>query len=397
MPTTIGYQRAFYRTLQAMQRELSALFGDLSQRIGGVLLAASGPDGTIPQEAQERTRIAVGRLVDATFTAEQPGRRGNHAFSFDGVTPLAAYPALLNRYLARAMREAVEPHTRYMERVVPDDVKAMLTTTTRRIAELEGDPSVDPFGPGVSGVSASRRKFLEEQKGLRLFRPNPLAEYEQPHNWVDPNGYRLSDRVWRTDEETRRRLDQLMAKMMSEGRSAQDIADAVSKYLIPGKADKLVTTYQYFDNGNKVTQKAAYGAWRLARSEIARAAGWAQKMAALANPYVDKMDWVLSASHPRVDICDTLADGGPYPVEDAPVIVQDSHPMCICHTRSIVSQSPADVTNRLREALQESERLNLAPYMTPLQIEDFMSGLLGDVLYRLVSQLGRDAVAGVPF
>ena len=356
-----------------MQRELSALFGDLSQRIGGVLLAASGPDGTIPQEAQERTRIAVGRLVDEVFTREQPGRRGNHAYSFDGVTPLAPFPALLNRYLARAMREAVEPHTRYMQRVVPEDVKVLLTRNARRIAEME-----QPTLPGFDS--------------LRLFRPNPLAQYESPHNWVDPNGYRLSDRVWRNDEETRRRLDQLMAKMMSEGRSAQDIADAASKYLIPGKADKLVKTYEYFDNGNKVTQKAAFGAWRLARSEISRAAGWAQKMAALANPYVDKMEWVLSASHPRVDICDSLADAGPYPVEDAPVIVQDSHPMCICHTRSIVSQSPADVTNRLREALEESERLNLAPYMTPLQIEDFMSGLLGDVLYKLVYQLGRDVI-----
>ncbi|MFA5378941.1 MAG: hypothetical protein WC455_24520 [Dehalococcoidia bacterium] len=356
-----------------MQRELSALFGDLSQRIGGVLLAASGPDGLIPQEAQERTRIAAGRLVDEVFTREQPGRRGNHAYSFDGVTPLAPYPALLNRYLARAMREAVEPHTRYMQRVAPEDVKAMLTSRTRRIVEME-----QPTLPGFDS--------------LRLFRPNPLAQYESPHTWVDPNGYRLSDRVWRNDEETRRRLDQLMAKMMSEGRSAQDIAKAVERFLKP--AERLRTTTKPY--GEKYGTYAN-SAMRLARSEITRAAGWAQKMAALANPYVSMMDWVLSASHPRIDICDTLADDGPYPVEDSPIPVQSSHPFCLCHLRSLVTQSPADVTNRLREALMESERLNLAPYMTPLQIEDFMSGLLGDVLYRLASQLGRDAVAGVPF
>ena len=51
------------------------------------------------------------------------------------------------------------------------------------------------------------------------------------------------------------------------------------------------------------------------------------------NNNVNQVNWVLSGSHPRPDICDTLADNGPYDVLNIPA---QPHPNCMCYLQPVV-------------------------------------------------------------
>jgi hypothetical protein len=94
----------------------------------------------------------------------------------------------------------------------------------------------------------------------------------------------------------------------------------------------------------------SFDAMRLARSEITRAHNAASLESAKSNPFVQGIDWKLSARHPHVDICDSIATLGmgnerlkdPYPVDSAPVPVQDSHPQCICVSLPSVDPNAVD-------------------------------------------------------
>lgn len=43
---------------------------------------------------------------------------------------------------------------------------------------------------------------------------------------------------------------------------------------------------------------------------------------------IEKVDWVTEPS--ACDICVGLAGGGPYTLDKAPKVVEDSHPSCRC-------------------------------------------------------------------
>lgn len=402
----IAGSRALYSTIVTMQADMNDLMTTLWSQIDTYItssIVATGPNGTIPTEDNRggdpsiEVRARIGQLVDDLFTGKISGRAGRYAYGEDGVSPLAPYARLMNKWLGLAVRGVVEGHATYMRRVVPDDLQAQLRLRMR-ISEQDGDgPEFPDFslrplaGPsagsgGVSGVSAARRAFFQRYANLRIFRPNPLAVYEPPHTWVDPNGYRLSDRIWNTSQYVRRQIDQLVARGIADGTSAVDISKAVEQYVIPSR--RFVIAKKPY--GNRYG-KLSFDAMRLARSEIARAHGMAAKMSGIMNPYVEAMIWALSASHPKPDICDGLADGSPYPVDDTPVPVENSHPQCICHLRSAVTKTPAQVTAELREALIEAEQLNLYPYATPLEVEAFTSVLLGVVQSMLTEFLGLAA------
>lgn len=303
----IGGKRALYSALREMRVEMHDLFGDVADRIAGVVLRYAGPDGTIPPARGVDVRVEVASLIDDVFTGTIPGRRGRHAYGADGVSPLAPYPRILNKYIVQVVRGVVEPHARFMRRVVPADLQARLAVLVE-VREQALDTPVTMAEQAGKGL-------------LRLFHPNPLAWYEAAHTWVDPRGYRLSDRIWRTDQETRRKLDRLLAEMISKGYGAADIARAVEQYLIPARRLKT-TTKPYGPRYGTF----AFDAMRLARSEIARAHGQAAKAAAITNPYVEAVNWNLSLMHPKVDICDTIQAQNPHAVESAPVPVASSHP-----------------------------------------------------------------------
>lgn len=380
---------AYFATLRDFQREARTLFGGLAQEIGVVVRRYSGDDGKIPLALGRDLRVEVAGLVDDFFTGTLPGKRGRFPFDVDGVTPLAPYPRLLNRMIGQAVRGAVEPHTKYMQKAVPEDLQAQWDRVRRmgRISEQEGTGA----GPALQLIKPNPIKPGQKQtySPLRIFKANPLAQYDPPHTWVDPKGYRLSDRIWRVDEETRRKIDKLVAEMVGNGNSAKSISNAVEKYLQPGR-ELIRTTKPYAafrDASGRWIQpdSLSFDGMRLGRTEIGRANAYAAKMAALANPYVEMMAWNLSLMHPKIDICDQRAKESPYPKEDAPVPIQDSHPQCICVNTSLVTKTPDEVTAQIRAELDQAEQQLRRVAPSPLQADEFINQLLGNVLAQWLS------------
>jgi hypothetical protein len=353
--TTVAGSRALYQAQSGFRKDLIAGFASLLQRVTGILIvnATRQVNGQrfIPPNSEQSRRVMVniGDAVERFFVGEDY----RQAFGSDGVTPLAEFPRILNYWLVWAQTEVVNAHARFMNKRLPDDL----------FRWLEG-----------------AQLPVHEQ-----FIVNPLATYEAAHTWVDPNGYRLSDRIWRCGVATRTKIDLLLQQGIANGFSALEIAAALEAYLQPTRTG-IRTLKPY---GEKfMPDGASFDAMRLARTEITRAHSQASLAASQANPFVTGVDWALSASHPKIDICDSLATIGmsgerlkePYP-KDGSVKIPPAHPHCLCNTRPFVGVKNTDVIAALRA---QRDTFQPAP-MTPAQPRNFMRFLIGDSLVSLVN------------
>ena len=345
----IPVRRILLTAQREFQREFSKVMASTAIMARGIVQAAAGNDDIIPLAKSDEVQRDVGLLVQRVFV----GPDGRRPYGPDGVTPLAPYPAILNDWLAFVTLRVTQQHQAFMKRTMPRDLFEVLRFSFGLVMEI------------------SRTEELKARaQVLRIFEPNALAEYEAPHTWIDPNGHRLSDRIWRVSQRTRDRVDALIADGIRTGRSATAIARDLETFIRP-------------DRGNLRTMKpfgrnTSFDAMRLARTEITRAHGQASLVAARMNPYVDQMDWVLSGSHPREDICDELAAGSPYDLNDVPPYPAHPHDLCTLIPR--VGPNTREVTNQLREQL-ETRRQEL--FITPANAQRFTESLIGDFLTRL--------------
>lgn len=340
MPAIAG-ARALYQAQAQFRADAIELYRGAADRIGGLVALSAGPDGRVPRAREGDVVRDAGEVLLRLFV----GADGRSAFDRDGVTALAPYGQALNHAITQACAGVVNAHARWLRRNVPEDVRAWLAA-----------PAPRP---------------LRELRPEDVFAPDPLAQYEAPHAWVDPNGYRLSDRVWRAGVRSRERLDALLAEQVRAGAGSLDIARQVERFLLPNRAP-LRTMKPY-------GRDASFDGMRLARTEIAAAHGRAALAAARANPYVTSMAWRLSASHPKQDICDDYAASGPYPLGDVPSY--PPHPQCLCVLVPQVTATPAQVTAELRVLMDAGE---LPPYFTPADANGFLRLLLGEALFGLV-------------
>lgn len=294
---------------------------------------------TIPVYNQAAVLQEAGDTIQRFYVG--PDMR--NPFGADGVTPLAPYPEILNRCLAWVTTKVVEKHAESLRKRLPPDVI----------------------------------QWLENRLSREMFIQNPLVYYDAPHTWVDPRGYVLSQRIWNVSIEVRRRIDALLSEGIRTGRSAFDMAADLEQFLTPYGALKR-TNKPYGRN-------ASFYAMNLGRTEIGYAHTNATRAAGYANPLVDGWDWALSASHPKIDICDELAtidmSGNrirePYPLDGAePLPVRDSHPQCICVGRTFISQKLSDIIAKLRDDRRESKP---AP-VSPIDVLAFVRLLMGAYL-----------------
>ena len=347
---SIGYKSE----LKQLVDDVSTIFAPALRQAQGVLVSFAGRDGTIDVRDLDDVQVAVGQVISRIFV----GENGRSAFAKDGLTALAPFPQLLNEWYVKVTVQAVTAHEKWMKRRLPDDVYAFLSR------QRDPRPTLEMYTPDVVLIEAenpfrrrrgeSQEDFLQRMDDLRVFRPNPLAEYEPMHTWVDPRGYQLSRRIWDVRNNTIGQIDRLIDDYIRNGRSALDLADALEQYLLPG-ARVLWTNSPYGED-------VSYFAMRLARSEIARAANQAAFISAYTNPYVNAIEVVRSPNgDPRCPVCPqhaTIGIGGerlrpPYSVHAAHIPIY--HPNCKCHIRSVVVDNPATVTRRLRAVMQDAQ------------------------------------------
>ncbi len=125
----------------------------------------------------------------------------------------------------------------------------------------------------------------------------------------------LKDRVYNSNVNIGSQVDRLVNSALVRGLSAAEFAKEVRQFINPLTPGGV-----------------SYAALRLARTEINNSAHAASIQAVREVPWVDVMEWRLSGSHGRQDICDRLAKGGPnndgrYPKGAVPA---KPHPQCLC-------------------------------------------------------------------
>ena len=303
------YKSRFLAAMRELEREMVLLFTGLAAAAARELQRHADAEGNIPVSRTYDIQAAIGALVAGFFLGRTPaGGREPFLPLPDGEPfPLSPYSrALLNSISA-------------VEALPIEQGQGIL------LSRLSGDPLV----------------ANQVRQTHALFTTNPLAQYERAHTWIDPNGYQLSERIWRTAGNTRRKLDLFLEQNIAEGRGALAMSRDLETFLQPGRTLRTKKPYG---------TDASYDAMRLARTETARAHARAHEFAAAENPFVAGLEIVLSRSHPKPDICDEAAAAGPWPVDQIPGQYRlPMHPHCLCTYRNVLVDNAADVIEHLRQ------------------------------------------------
>jgi len=142
----------------------------------------------------------------------------------------------------------------------------------------------------------------------------------------------LSDRVYNSSVHIGGQLDRIVNSAIARGLSAVEFAREVRQFVNPLTPGGV-----------------RYAAMRLARTEINNAAHAMAVHAVRDTPWIDKMQWHLSGSHGRPDVCDQLAKGGPnnngaYPKGAVP---SKPHPQCLCFVTPVSADDEEFESNLL--------------------------------------------------
>ncbi len=166
-------------------------------------------------------------------------------------------------------------------------------------------------------------------------------------------GLFLSDRIWQQGEKYRNAMRDIIQEAVATGQDAVKTARMLQQYVRQG-AQTLARDYPNMMKRMKgrIPGDVCYEALRLARTEMTAAFGEGTIAAARVSPSYIGMKWVLSHSHPMVDICDTLAEHdeglgrGVYSSGDEPPY--PAHPNCICSLVP-VHEEPEKFVERLKK------------------------------------------------
>ena len=379
------------------QREYRRAVRRAARRITQAVVDAAGEDGLIPFEARNAPRRAVSQAVASLFT-DQAGR----AFGADGITPLAPYPRLLNRALADGQYRSIILQWRYMRRWLPEELLRYLSEAPlpRPRRETPAGESAEP----LALADPRQEDLIQRYRGI-FWRSDDLG-YDPAHRFVDPRGYRLSDRIWRASRAARETIDGILTRSIAEGIGAARTAKRLERSLLPSRANVRATGRRVIlprrPGEEPRTQRlywwgknASYDAMRLARTEITASIGRAQLAAARANPFVDAMTWRLSPNHPRPDICDDYADRA-YPLNDTPPY--PAHPHCLCRLAPTSSRPRREAVRDIQEAHRrytEEGDGRYRPVMNTASGPAFAAFLLGPLLHYVSTRFLAGGVIGV--
>jgi hypothetical protein len=188
------------------------------------------------------------------------------------------------------------------------------------------------------------------------------------------NGLHLSDRIWRTSQTAARTMRDVVRESVALGNDAVETARMLDTY-VRGGARTLASKYPNMQErtantwpmgmtfqeakekgllkptGRRFPNDVCYESLRLARTETSAAYGEGTITAARMAPSYTGMRWLLSATHPEQDVCDSLSSAdfgngkGVYPPGDEPL--QPAHPNCLCALIP-VHEKPEDMVKRLR-------------------------------------------------
>ena len=172
--------------------------------------------------------------------------------------------------------------------------------------------AMDAYVLSRLGQSTLARQALEGVK-FGLAQTTDVALARMGYSYTD-----LSQRIYNNDVWLGSRIDTQITSLLAQGKTAQEFAAVAVDWFNPNTPGGV-----------------RYAAMRLARSEINNAFHAVAVQQVQDKPWVESMQWHLSGSHPKSDVCDDLAgedqfDQGPgvFPKGDVP---RKPHPHCYCY------------------------------------------------------------------
>lgn len=314
-------RRALDQLLAALDGRLGALLGPFARNLATLVRRAPKDGGGTVSAAG---RLGIGRWLDGAVAALFGAFPGDVEVMY---SQPGTFPHLIAGATNAAARAAVTP---------------AIEEVARRLA---GQPSL--------------MAALARPQGARTPTLDPTR------SWVDPNGHRLSDRIWQSGREVRARIDAVLDYGIRSGASAADIATALEDFLTAEGKFKRVLERQPDGTMQTVrkpiTTRTPYGTSglanprRLARTEVTRAYGSATIEAGRSNPFVTGIRWRLSAAHPESDVCDERAAADPHGLgagiyRAGEVPTYPDHPQCLCTLVPVVA-SDGEAQARIRAIL----------------------------------------------
>lgn len=165
---------------------------------------------------------------------------------------------------------------------------------------------------------------------------------------IGGDGLQLSQRIWRLEGDGLQRIRSTLSMAMAERTSARELAKLLQPVLGAGQdcprwsmtrlygmttKERATSGRGLFSGEECAGQGVAYNALRLARTEL-QYAHHAMASEIYANsPWVTGK-WVrLSPAHPKIDVCDGYAGGGPYEASEQ---ILPLHPNCMCYYEAAV-------------------------------------------------------------
>lgn len=133
----------------------------------------------------------------------------------------------------------------------------------------------------------------------------------------------LADSVYKTTQLVNGQVDRLVESALTRGLSARELAREVAQYIKPN-----------------VSGGVSYAALRLGRTEINNAFHAVQAQKARDTPWTTGMQWHLSGSHTKPDLCNEYAEtahfkGGERGVFKPNEVPMKPHPNCLCFTTPV--------------------------------------------------------------
>ena len=180
--------------------------------------------------------------------------------------------------------------------------------------------------------AADRSAAILQGLGVDIrFGDVPRRVLETAYARTYQDGLKLSQRLYNLDLSARRELADIVTSGLATGQSAREMAKAIAPRITAEGVDNV-----------------RFRAMRIARTEINTAyreghLATATDESGNLKPWISAVGWRLSASHPRIDICDAWAGDdseGLGPGNYLPGNLPPGHPNCLCYTVSVLAALP---------------------------------------------------------
>lgn len=303
--TVKSYRAQQILLLKDTKKDLDALIDNFITYISGLLVRYTNKNGEIPVTATH----AIKQQIRREFTKIMLGTQTNdgHLTPFivhdNKVTPHSAYASLLWSYITKATELGVLNQSSMLRKLIAkDDVDSIKN-------------SIPP---------------LNKLRSL-------ITNHISPLSWIDPQGRKLSDRIWNISGDISRKLDRFLEAQLLH-RNISTATDEEDNTTITTQGNSISDISK-----SLIISGIFFGIQQLALNEVYRALIYADYTAATINPLIDKYHPHVSSSHKIEDTCDLEESNGPYLITDKSHL-PPFHVNCLCDCDWITLKYTIDIS-----------------------------------------------------